>query len=320
MGRRVALFSSLALVVLSSFAAAQDGEEEQRARALLGLTTQLREAQRQEVVINAQTTQLQHYRANAMTLASKLSQREEVWPTTGLSREDLQARALARYVERDLALNLDAALGQLAPLDALRIRVHSLNDAVESLRSALVMEGVDTGQAAERSPRGTEPIIALPEGVYTQRQSDFRAFPDIDLAQDLKPLLLPVKQGDIRYGFGEEDPNDPARVYAKGVQLATSPGATVYAPFEGKIAYAAPYRSFGNLVVIEHEGEGATLVAGLHSFAISVGDWVRQGAPLGLMATQAATETSSAPRLYFEFRVNQQSVDPLALVGSMTNE
>ena len=132
MGRRVALFSGLALVVLSSFAAAQDGEEEQRARALLGLTTQLREAQRQEAVINAQTTQLQHYRANAMTLASKLSQREEVWPTTGLSREDLQARALARYVERDLALNLDAALGQLAPLDALRIRVHSLNDAVES--------------------------------------------------------------------------------------------------------------------------------------------------------------------------------------------
>jgi len=293
MGRIVALFSGLALVVLSSFAAAQDGEEEQRARALLGLTTQLREAQRQEAVINAQTTQLQHYRANAMTLASKLSQREEVWPTTGLSREDLQARALARYVERDLALNLDAALGQLAPLDALRIRVHSLNDAVESLRSALVMEGVDTGQAAERTPRGTDPIIALPE---------------------------PVKQGDIRYGFGEEDPNDPARVYAKGVQLLTSPGATVYAPFEGKIAYAAPYRSFGNLVVIEHEGEGATLVAGLHSFAISVGDWVRQGAPLGLMATQAATETSSAPRLYFEFRVNQQSVDPLALVGSMTNE
>jgi septal ring factor EnvC (AmiA/AmiB activator) len=41
---------------------------------------------------------------------------------------------------------------------------------------------------------------------------------------------------------------------------------------------------------------------------------------LGLMATKAVTMPSQAPRLYFEFRVNQESVDPLALVGSITNE
>ena len=308
------------LAMLSGFAAAQDGEDEQRARALLGLTTQLREAQSQEATLNAQTTQLQHYRANALTLASKLSQRKDGESTTNFSRDDLQAQALSRYVEQDLTLNLDAALGQLAPLDALRIRILSLNDAVESLRSALVMEGIATGQAEEDILRPNGPVMTLPEGVYSERQTDFRAFPDADLAKDLRPLLLPIKQGQIRFRFGEADPDDPARVYAKGVQLLAHPGATVYAPFEGKIVYAAPYRSFGNLVVIEHEGAGATLVAGLHSFAISVGDWVRQGAPLGLMTTQAATEISLAPRLYFEFRINQQSVDPLALVGSMTNE
>ena len=103
----------------------------------------------------------------------------------------------------------------------------------------------------------------------------------------------------LSFAFEQDDPDDPAKLYHKGVQLLTPLGATVYAPFEGEIAYAAPYRSFGNLAVIEHEGEGATLLSGLHSFAISVGDWVSQGAPLGLMSEQ---ETPT-PRLYFEFRI-----------------
>lgn len=308
------------LALLTAGRVGAEDSTEQRTRALLGLTTQLKEAQTREAELNAQTVSLQHYRANAMALAGKLSQRKDTWPTTNLRVEDLQARALSRFVAQDLAHNLDTAIYQLAPLDALRVRVLTLNDAVESLRSALVMEGVDSSTVTAGSGDVSNAILPLPEGVYTQRQSDFRAFPEHELALDLRPLLMPLKTAKVRFGFGEEDPDDLAGVYAKGAQLSARPGDTVYAPFEGKIVYAAPYRSFGNLVVIEHEGQGATLVAGLHSFAISVGDWVRQGAPLGLMATQAVSKPSQAPRLYFEFRVNHQSVDPLALVGSITNE
>ena len=55
-------------------------------------------------------------------------------------------------------------MGQLAPLDALRIRILSLNDAVESLRSALVMEGIATRQAEEDILRPNGPVMTLPEG------------------------------------------------------------------------------------------------------------------------------------------------------------
>ena len=308
------------LVLLFSCRASAEDTTEQRTRALLGLTTQLREAQTQEAALNAQTVQLQHYRANAMALASKLSQRQDIWPVANLGVEDLQARALARFVEQDLAHNIDTTLDQLAPLDALRIRVFTLNDAVESLRSALMMEGVVSATNDAGSGDIDLQALPLPEGVYAERPNDFRVFPSHQVARDSRPLLMPLRAYQVRFGFGEEDPADLAGVYAKGAQLLSRPGSTVYAPFEGKIVYAAPYRSFGNLVVIEHEGQGATLLAGLHSFAISVGVWVRQGAPLGLMAAQAASKSSQAPRLYFEFRVNQESVDPLALVGSITNE
>ena len=318
------LASSLALLALP-LAGGSEETDEQRARALLGLTTQLKDAQMMEAQLNAQTTSLQAFRAHGLAFASKLSQQKAASKTTGLSATDLQAQALGRYIALDLSLSLDAAMQQLEPLDAVRVRVRSLNDAVETLRSALMMEGLSSdADAAIPASRRPNPSAGptLPEGVYRQPQSDFRAFPPLEQALDQKPLVLPLKQYEVLRAFGVEDPKDPAGVFLKGILLTAPANATVFAPFEGKIVYATPYRSFGNLVVIEHEGEGATLVSGLHSFAISVGDWVRQGAPLGLMApsTGGSNSTTQANRLYFEFRIDQQLVDPLALVGSITNE
>ena len=316
---------SVRQVVLCAFwllypalAVAQDSAE-QRSRAMVGLTTQLNEALSQEAQLNAKTVQLQRFRSESMTLLSRLSQRKDAWPATGLTALDVRSRALSRYIESDLALNIDAVNDQLAALDTVRARIPKLNDAVEATRSAMVMEGQASRADLSGGATGLvqrSPDLPLPEGVYTQAQSDFRAFPKKDEAIRTKPLVLPLKQAELSFAFEQDDPDDPAKLYHKGVQLLTPLGATVYAPFEGEIAYAAPYRSFGNLVVIEHEGEGATLLSGLHSFAISVGDWVSQGAPLGLMSEQ---ETPT-PRLYFEFRIDQTPVDPLALVGSITNE
>jgi len=315
----------LVLVGLGPAALAQDdsgpaGSEQQRARALVGLTTQLNEALAEEARFNALTVQLQRFRAETMALTSRLKLREGVQPPTTLTATDLQAQALARFVEDDLALNVLAANEQLAPLDAVRVRVVKLNDAVETLRSALVMEGVETDTGLSLPSSAADAIAALPrpDGVFAERQPDFRPFPPQETAAQTRPLILPLAAGGSRVtrAFGAEDPDDPGKIFQKGAHLSATANATVRAPFEGKITYAAPYLSFDNLVVIEHEGGGATLLAGLHSFAISVGDWVGQGAPLGLMAPA----TAPPPTLYFEFRIDQVPVDPLAFVGSLTNE
>lgn len=109
---------------------------------------------------------------------------------------------------------------------------------------------------------------------------------------------------------------DPGRLFHKGLRLDSGPGAIVYAPYDGKVVIAEPYGSFGNLLVIEHEGGGATLLSGLHSFAISVGDWIKQRTPVGVMDPDPAGQH----RLNFEFRVNQVPVDPLTLIGPIVDE
>ena len=315
---RCLFFLSLLALSLPSVAPAQMTEAE-RAQALLGLTTQRDMALRDELQLNSDTQQLQRFRAASFALLSRLSGQAAQVPTRVLTEDDLRGQALQRFVQRDLAANIASANEQLAALDSMRRDILRLHDAVETLRSTAVMEGDDVAElrALETAPSlYRDPDSPPPEGVYAERQSDFRAFPAAEFAVEEKPLILPLERAELTFGFEVDDPNDPARLYHKGVQLLAPVGATVYAPFEGEIAYAAPYRSFGNLVVIEHEGGGATLLAGLHSFAISVGEWVRQGAPVGRMPS----DTDGNPRLYFEFRIDQVPVDPLALVGSITDE
>ena len=49
----------------------------------------------------------------------------------------------------------------------------------------------------------------------------------------------------------------------KGVTLATRAGATVVSPFDGVVAFAGPFRGYGELLIIEHTEGYHTLLAGL---------------------------------------------------------
>ena len=292
---------------------------EERAQTLQGLSSQRAAALSEELSLNRETRQLQAFRATSFGLLTRLSGRETPAGKRVWTEDDLRRQALRRYVSRDLSASITAVNAQLAPLDELRRAILRLHDAVETLRSTAVMEGDDLAmlRALEAGPRlYRDPEAPRPEGVYDERQADFRTLPALETAKAERPLILPLARPELAFRFEADDPDDAARLFHKGLQLLAEKGAKVSAPFEGKIAYAAPYRSFGNLVVIEHEGGGATLLAGVHSFAISVGEWVRQGAVVGRMPS----DSPDKPRLYFEFRIDQVPIDPLALVGSITDE
>jgi septal ring factor EnvC (AmiA/AmiB activator) len=92
----------------------------------------------------------------------------------------------------------------------------------------------------------------------------------------------------------------------KGADIRTAPAATVVAPFEGKIVYAGPFRSYGRLLIIEHGGGYHTLLAGLARLDVATGVWVLAGEPVGVMGRPAG----AAPVLYIELRKNGEPFDP----------
>jgi len=107
--------------------------------------------------------------------------------------------------------------------------------------------------------------------------------PDADIDNTAPVARLPAYQlpvaGRLVAGFGDGSQGDTP---AQGVRIATRPGAQVVAPAPGRVAFAGPYRGFGQIVIIEHAGGWISLVTGLAALDARVGDELVAGAPLGI--------------------------------------
>ncbi len=88
-------------------------------------------------------------------------------------------------------------------------------------------------------------------------------------------------QGRLIRGVGEISDGG---VHSRGLTLETARGAPVVAPAAGRIAYAAPFRSYGHVVIIDHGSGWSSVITDLQSLEVAPGARVRRGAPLGRAA------------------------------------
>ena len=125
-------------------------------------------------------------------------------------------------------------------------------------------------------------------------------------------LSLPVS-GTRKSGFGA---TDDAGVVTHGDTVRTQSGAIVTAPADATVLYAGPFRSYGQLLILD-AGDGYHVVlAGLGRISVSQGQPVLAGEPIGMMSdTRVASAADDGsvkvqPELYIEFRKDQKPVDP----------
>jgi septal ring factor EnvC (AmiA/AmiB activator) len=99
----------------------------------------------------------------------------------------------------------------------------------------------------------------------------------------------------------------------RGVSIAAPAGATVSTPADAWVAYAGPYRSYGQLLIL-NAGEGYYLVlAGMERIEVSVGQFVLAGEPVAVMSggrVAGAAIGVMQPVLYIELRKNDTVIDP----------
>ena len=98
---------------------------------------------------------------------------------------------------------------------------------------------------------------------------------------------------------------DEGGVRSKGITITSRPGAAVVAPYDGVVAFAGPFRGYGQLLIIEHSEGYHTLLAGLGRIDAAVGQHILAGEPVGVM------ENDGAPSLYVELRRDGQPINPL---------
>jgi len=139
-----------------------------------------------------------------------------------------------------------------------------------------------------------------------------RLAPKIAFAEAKGLLSLPVSGSRLR-GFGDPD---GAGGTIRGISLETRANALVSAPSDAWVVYAGPFRSFGQLLILNAGGGYYILLAGMQRIDVALNQFVLAGEPVAAMGetSEAAATTvgvgTGQPVLYIEFRKDGVSIDP----------
>jgi septal ring factor EnvC (AmiA/AmiB activator) len=110
--------------------------------------------------------------------------------------------------------------------------------------------------------------------------------------------------GRVVRGFGAPGEGGPAR----GLTFSAAPNARVVTPCAGTVAFAAPFRSYGRLVIVECGAGRHLVLAGMARLDVEAGQRLRAGEPVGVLGA------SGRPTLYVELRQQGEAVDPRPLL------
>ena len=156
-------------------------------------------------------------------------------------------------------------------------------------------------------PDGDHGMVVLPPG----EQERFVKSDSIAFASAKGLLAFPVNGAKIR-DFGGSDGAGGAE---KGISLATRPGAQVTTPCDGWVVYAGPFRSYGQLLILNAGGGYHVLIAGMERISVNIGQFVLTGEPVATMGSTSQVASilatnASQPVLYVEFRKDGTPIDP----------
>jgi septal ring factor EnvC (AmiA/AmiB activator) len=193
-------------------------------------------------------------------------------------------------------------------LAAERTRATELARQVDNLKDLIskLEQSLDPATRAAREAARGESRPAL-----STLQDPGRLAPAIAFASLRGRVPIPVNGVKLKQ-FGAPDGTGGIE---KGMTVATRAGAQVTAPADGWVVYAGPFRSYGQLLILNVGGGYHVLLAGMDRISVDLGQFVLTGEPVAVMgngshiAAVLATG-SSQPVLYIEFRKDGSPVDP----------
>ena len=234
-------------------------------------------SKRREAIISATVTEIntrQHAVAETLRKLEKLQQQAASQQTRLTQRQEkLQQQ------QQDLQQLITERQGKLKQTAAEKAEA-------EQQRAALAEEAKDLRQLIEKISRrpgnfAKQPSQSLPEG-----------------------WRLPVA-GRITRGYGDKDAYGVA---SDGLVLAAPAGSPIIAPRGGKVAFAGPFRGYGQIVILQHDRDYHSFIAGFDSINVVMGQNLAAGEPLGQLPDKKGTR----PELYFELRHKGEAVNPYA--------
>ena len=198
-------------------------------------------------------------------------------------------------------------------LEARQVEVAALQEAARAARRALdrtiasqtaLVEEIDTRRdlTAQLAGELEAPLAELAAGGSPGATT---------LALPLRPFrgqIEPPVPGEVTVPFGAPRPTEFGTTIAgDGIELAATPGESVYAIHEGEVVSVGTFEGLGTLVIVSHGDQAFSLYGYLASLAVHEGVRVDERAELGTAGVSPTGDTT----VYFELRIDGRPVDPV---------
>ncbi len=263
--------------------------------AILVKPNDMAQAVRAAIVIGGMVPRMQ---SEAQAAANDLARLQDLQLSIAKQRDELDDSARTLALDKVRLGDLIAARQQSleaaqSALENERKRAADLATQALTLKDLIQgMESHEPSRSTSKDPARLQPAVAF---------------------ADAKGALAWPVAGTVVKSFG--DPDEFGAV-EKGVSIAAPPRATVSTPIDGWVVFAGPYRSYGQLLILNAGGGYYMVLAGMDRIDVSVGQFVLAGEAVAAMGdgtsrTAAAAAIGAAqPVLYIELRKNETAIDP----------
>jgi septal ring factor EnvC (AmiA/AmiB activator) len=236
--------------------------------------------------------------------------REQAEEEERLTRLLTEKKSLTNSARQELA-------EQGARAAELAAKAGNLGKLIETLESEIssVRQAAEAARRAEEHRRSEEEkrLAEVPGGVAMPDFSDTsRIAPAVEFEKAKGLLPLPaggveVRSFGSRNALGEKSP---------GIAIATRINARVVSPADGWVVYSGPFRSYGQLLILNAGNGYHVVMSGMEKIDVELGQFVLAGEPVAVMgarrvaSAEAVGMETSRPVLYVEFRKDGTSIDP----------
>ena len=197
--------------------------------------------------------------------------------------------ATAQRRAADAAARADTLRGVLVELEAQR-RTEEERAHADAARAERQKQSAEAAAARER-----QAALGHPTGAGAIATT----------AQPHGQLTAPVA-GTVTRSWGDATDGGPAT----GISYHAPPAARVVSPCGGRVVFAAPFRSYGQLLIVDCGGGYHAVLAGFDRLDAKVGQQVAAGEPVGVAPSWEPGSSGNRPALYLELRRDGQPVNP----------
>jgi septal ring factor EnvC (AmiA/AmiB activator) len=229
-----------------------------------------------------------------MAIKAKRAQIKMAFKGLGEKNQRLAALILAKKEEEKKLLGLsETAKERIAELSKKAKNIEDIlkANAARKLKEQQEKEKAEAAKKAEEM--NLKKYISPAKGDKNALSGDFAK---------AKGVLSMPAAGSISSRFDEINQNG---MHNKGITIRTRAGAQVISPYDGTVIFAGFLKGYGKLLIIEHNGNYFTTLAGMGQIDAEEGQTLLAGEPVGTM------EQREAPELYMELRKADTPINPL---------